>query len=201
MPRLSNRPLPGRPEKDISWDSCPIDLLSISFTILPKSIGITRCSVGTPSTSSLPRDWTLYKSVGKAPLGKRPLNSPMGSSIPGPACPNIPVMAEASMRTQPTPGRLANISSSAITISIRIPPARVSISITRRIRPLAAFVMSKDSGSLCPCVIISISTWARKLCNSPVSSRDRWRSWASGDAMPPPPPPRTPAAPPDALRA
>ena len=102
------------------------------------------------------------------------------------------------MRTQPTPGRLANISSSAITISIRIPLARASISITRRIRPFAAFIMSKDSGSLCPCFIISISTCARKLCNSSVSSRDRWRSWASGDAMPPPPP--TPTAPPDAPR-
>ena len=109
------------------------------------------------------------------------------------------------MRTQPTPGRLANISSSAITISIRIPGARESMSITRRIRPLAAFVMSMDSGSLFPSIIISISTWARKLCNSPVSSRDLWRSWASGDAMPPlpptPPPPPTLAAPADALRA
>lgn len=71
IPRLSIPPLTCFPESDVNWVNCPmIELLPIPFMILPRCIDIKRCSVGTPSTSSLSRDWMLYKSEGRAPLGK-----------------------------------------------------------------------------------------------------------------------------------
>ena len=111
----------------------------------------------------------FYGFNGTSPVGNRLSNIPKGSSIPELACPNIPDRAEASSLIQPAPGRLANISSPVIIISIRMPAASESYSITSRIRPFAVFAISKDKDRSCPCVFISMSTCARKLCNALVN--------------------------------